>query len=176
MVSWAGTVITESEMTVRHQTISDQIISFSHSHQRQPLKTRTAFGNANFCQPRLHFTDLLYVHLYGVLRTHKLIHWRVLSIHIVKKMYHWKIALKLVSVDTVINESTQKHSFFKHGFYYAEIIMQIVSSVEKQFHDLRASLVFQAPCFNLGCFALAFGVKRRYFLWRCSSSRDAGSF
>ena len=86
------------------------------------------------------------------------------------------IETTVVSVDTVINESTQKHSFFKHGFYYAEIIMQIVSSVEKQFHDLRASLVFQAPCFNLGCFALAFGVKWRYFLWRRSSSRDAGSF
>ena len=56
-------------------------------------------------------------------------------------------------------------AFFKHGFYYAEIITQIVSSVEKQFHDLRASLVFQAPCFNLGCFALAFRVKMALTEW-----------
>ena len=52
MVSWPGTVNTEPEMTVRHWTISDQNTSLSHSHQMQPSKTRTAFGNANFCQPQ----------------------------------------------------------------------------------------------------------------------------
>ena len=52
MVSWPGTVNTEPEMTVRHWTISDQNTSLFHCHQMQPSKTRTAFGNANFCQPQ----------------------------------------------------------------------------------------------------------------------------